>query len=419
MVPSMSLIDRLRPDRSDTAAPAAREPVGWLSAGLAGAWAAGVSLLGLVLLVLVAWAASAQTDATWGEGVRVASQGWLLVHHVELRLPGGGSLSLAPLALSAVPALSCWFAGRRVALGHPDDDLVPDVRSGRPPRVRALVVPVAALSVGYALVTTATAMLASGGGVRPVLWQAVAAGFVLPAVVGGAGALRTGRAAPARAAADLLRLPARLRRCVRPAAMAAFAQVALGSLALVGALVTHHEEVLTLHRSLDPGAVGGAVLTVAQIGVLPNLALYAVAWLAGPGFAVGVGTAVTPAGSTLGLLPAVPVLGAMPAPGPLPALLGAVVLLPVVVGAMAGWFVAARQHAATSPVLDVVTDALTAAALAAGGLTLALALSGGSGGPGLLDAVGPSAWKVGLVLAAELAAGAAAAAWITHRRRRR
>lgn len=413
----MSIIDRLRSDHPETAAPAGREPLGWLSAGLAGLWAAAGSLLGVVLLVLVGWAASAQTGATWGEGVRVAAQGWLLLHHVELRLPGG-SLSLAPLALSAVPAAACWFAGRRVALGYPDDDLVPDVRRGRPPRARALLVPVAAMSAGYALVATATALLASGGGVRPVLWQAVAAGLVLPATVGGAAALRTGRDAPARAAADLLRLPARLRRCLRPALMAAAGLTALGALAVLAALLSRHEQVLTLHRSLDAGAVGGAVLTVGQIGLLPNIVLYAVAWLAGPGFAVGVGTAVTPAGSTLGLLPAVPVLGAVPAPGPLPAVLGAVVVLPVLVGALAGWFVAARQHPATSAALDVVTDAATAAALAAGGLTVALALSAGSGGPGLLDAVGPSAWKAGLVLAAELAAGAAAAAWATHRRRR-
>jgi hypothetical protein len=128
-----------------------------------------------------------------------------------------------------------------------------------------------------------------------------------------------------------------------------------------------------------------------------------------------VGTSVTPAGSTLGLLPLVPVLAAVPPAGALPGVLWGVVLLPVLVGVGTGWFVAARC-ASDVPVRAVVLDALTAAALAAGGLTLALAAAGGSAGPGLLDAVGPSPWKVGLALAAELGAGAGAAAWLVARR---
>jgi hypothetical protein len=61
--------------------------------------------------------------------------------------------------------------------------------------------------------------------------------------------------------------------------------------------------------------------------------------------------------------------------------------------------------------------ALAAAGLAAAVLTVLLALSGGAAGPGALSAVGPSAWKAGLVLAGELALGAGPAAWATHRRR--
>ena len=43
-------------------------------------------------------------------------------------------------------------------------------------------------------------------------------------------------------------------------------------------------------------------------------------------------------------------------------------------------------------------------------------LSAAGRGPGALQTVGASAWRVGLVLAGELGAGAAVAAWITHRR---
>ena len=411
MVASMSLLDRLRPDHVDTA----REPVGAVGAALSGAGAALLSLLGVALPVLLTWAVSPDTAATWGQAVRVSADGWLLLHHVELVVPGG-SVSLPPLGLTVAPALACWWAGRRIAAGHLDDDLVPGVRRGAAPSPRALAVPVAAMAVGYALVLTAVALLARGDGVRPVAWQAPVAGLVLALGAGGAAALRHGRPSPAAAVAEAVRLPARLRRCARPAAMASTSLVALGALAVAGALLVHHDRVLSLHRALDPGVVGGAVLTVAEVGVLPNLVLFAVAWLAGPGFAVGVATSVTPAGSTLGLLPLVPLLGAVPATGALPALTWAVVALPVLVGAGAGWVVARRRPTEASR-LDVVADGLTCAALTAAALAAALAVAGGAAGPGALATVGASGWKVGLVLAAELAAGAGASAWATHRRR--
>lgn len=412
----MSLLDRLRPDRLDT--PGAREPVGWLGAALIGVWAAGLSLLGIGLLLLLAWAASPDTTVTWGQAVRVAALGWLLVHHVTLSVPGG-AVSLAPLALTALPGLACWLAGRRIAAGYLDDDLVPDVRRGGAPEPRALAGPVAAMAGGYTLVLTSAGLLARGDGVRPVVWQAVLAGLLLAVGVGGTSALRHGRPAPAAALAVLLRLPHRVRRCSRPALMAVAALVALGALAVAASLLVHHDRVIALHRALDPGVVGGAVLTITQVGVIPNLVLYAVAWLAGPGFAVGTATSITPAGSSLGLLPLVPVLGAVPATGVLPAVFWGVVALPVLIGAGLGWFVAARRPAGHSSGRDAVADALTSAALASLVLSAALAVSGGAAGPGAMAAVGPSAWKVALVLAAELAAGAATAAWITHRHRAR
>lgn len=410
----MSLLDRLRPDSQDAATP--RRPVGPLGAALTGAWAAALTLLAVALPVLLAWAASSDTRATWAQAVRVAMDGWLLLHHVELTVPGG-SVSVAPLGLSAVPAAGCWFAGRRVAAGHLDHDLVPGVRSGGAPPLRTLVAPLAAMAGGYTVVLTGAALLARGDGVRPVVWQAVIAGVLLATAVGGTSAVRCGRLFPAAVVADALRLPARLRRCARPTAMAVAAILALASLVLTGSLLARHSEVLALQHALDPGVVGGAVLTLAQVGIVPNLVLYAVAWLAGPGFAVGVGTSLTPGGSTLTLPPLVPVLGALPPAGALPAAGWLIVAAPVLVAAAAGWFVAARQHPATARVRDVLVDAVTVAVLAAGVLAVALAAAGGSAGPGLLAAAGGSAWKVGLALAAELTAGAAAGAWLTHRRR--
>ncbi len=58
--------------------------------------------------------------------------------------------------------------------------------------------------------------------------------------------------------------------------------------------------------------VGGAALTIAQLGYLPNLAVFALAWTSGSGFALGVGSHAGPLGTAVGPLPSIPVFAALP-----------------------------------------------------------------------------------------------------------
>lgn len=446
----MSLLDRLRADRPATtadrparaaSAPAqgrrgglvgrldlarehairSHEPQGWLGGVLIGAWSALLSLLAVALPLLLVWATS-RTSTSWGEAVRVATQGWLLVHGVALEV-AGGSLHLLPLGLTALPAYLCWRGGRRLARSVVGPDTV-----GLVGALRSVGAPVAGLAAGYAFVLVVGALLADGGGVRPVWWHAAAVGLALPLVAGGAAGLRTSAAASAAARrrrplamlAEWLRLPARVRRALRPALVGVGALLALGAVLVMLAVLVQHQRVLAVHSALDPGGLGTLVLSLGQLALLPDLALWGVAWFAGPGFAVGVGTAVTPAASTVGVLPLVPVLGALPSPGPLPAIAQAAVVLPVVVGAVVGWrcsrSVGPDDGTSTGVVPSTVLDALIAAVVAAVALTVAVMLSAGSAGPGQLTDVGPSAWRVGLALLGELAAGATVTAWILARR---
>jgi hypothetical protein len=255
--------------------------------------------------------------------------------------------------------------------------------------------------------------------VAPVLWQALLLGPLVPLLGAVPAALRAVGAPVAATLADLLRVPARVRRTARAAGCAMAALVAAGALLVALAVVVHHDRVAALHTALAPGVVGGAVLLLAQAALVPNLAVWGVSYVAGPGFLVGAGSLVTPAASQLTLLPLVPVLGAVPPPGPMPAPLGAVLLLPVLAGAFAGWTLARRGSGDAASLVDLVRDALTAAALAAAGLTALLAVSSGPAGPGVLASVGASPGRAGLALLGELAAGSVAAAWLTHRRRGR
>jgi Family of unknown function (DUF6350) len=408
----MSLLHRLRlPRGTDPPGPGCSSgtdspPVGVVMAGLSGAWTAALGWVSLALPMLLAWAASAQTTATWGQALRVGTDGWLIAHRVQLDVPGG-SIAFAPIGALALPAWLCWRAGRRLGGGSPS------------PRHRALAV--AWFAAGYAAALVLGAALARGDGVRPQAWQALLVGVGLSVGAAGPASLRGAGLPVLAGVADLLRMPARPRRAAGPAA-AMVATLLAGGMALATvSIAAHVGRVLGLYRTLDPGLVGGSVLTLAQLLALPNLALWALAFLAGPGFAVGVGTLISPDGSSLGLLPLVPAFGALPEPGPLPAGWMIVTAVPVLVGAGAGWWMATRQPglssaSAPSSWPQSLADALTAVLLAASVLTVLLALSGGAIGPGRLAAVGPSPWRVGLALAGELAVGAALATGVAYRR---
>ena len=72
----------------------------------------------------------------------------------------------------------------------------------------------------------------------------------------------------------------------------------------------------SLHSALDPGTAGGIALLLAQLAVVPNALVWAASYALGSGFVVGAGSMVAPAGTELGMLPGLPLLGALPAAGP-------------------------------------------------------------------------------------------------------
>ncbi|WP_460447793.1 cell division protein PerM, partial [Angustibacter aerolatus] len=163
----MSLLDRTRTHDHASGVERARaragEATGIVMALLTGLWTAAISWLAIALPVLLVWAASAQTTATWGQATRLATQGWLLLHHVAVDVPGG-RVSVVPLGLSLVPLGLCWLAGRR--MGTAADD------AGG---VASLLTPLAGFAAGYALPVLVAGLVAHGDGVGPAAWQALPA----------------------------------------------------------------------------------------------------------------------------------------------------------------------------------------------------------------------------------------------------
>ncbi|MCW2500371.1 MAG: hypothetical protein JWN87_2047, partial [Frankiales bacterium] len=250
----------------------------------------------------------------------------------------------------------------------------------------------------------------STAAIRPAPVQALVGGAVVAVLGAGSGVLRE-----ARLLSRVQRLPERVRRLAVGVAVATGVLLAAGG-ALVGlSLAVHAGRVTSLASSSAPGLVGGLVLLVSGLLLVPNAVVWGASWVTGPGFALGVGTSVGPFATTLGPVPALPLLGALPSTET-PAWWGAVaLLLPLAGGALAG-LVVARRLDTSAPLTGAWEAALVGPC--AGLVFTALAfLSGGPLGGGRLAAVGPSPWQLGLAVAVEVAVPAAVAAAIVVRRR--
>jgi hypothetical protein len=250
----------------------------------------------------------------------------------------------------------------------------------------------------------------------PSLWQAVTTGFGIAFLAGGLGAARG--LAPWRKLAG--RVPPRT-RSVLLGMVAALAMLAtFGAVLAAASLAIHLGSYKAAVSALNPGIAGSALLLLASLSYLPNSIIWAIAYMLGPGFAFGVGTAVSPSGSALGAVPAFPMLAAVPVGvrAAFPPWLGFFVLvLPYLAGALAGLMtvrIAPTPTLEAAPLWGLLTGSLTAAVIG-----FAAKLSGGPLGAGRLASVGPAGGEVGLVAVLEIGVTAAlvagAANWLILR----
>lgn len=269
----------------------------------AGSWllAAGgalvIALAGWVLvagLSVVGWVTS--EPGTLGEALLVGTELWLLAN-------GGGTqaggLSLVPEGISLVPwgfvlviaflVLRCaGFAARHLPRG-----------SGSAVLTVAVV-----MAVAYLAPLMATALLLG----HPL--PAVRGAAVMAPVLAAAAAYGAGRAIGYR---PLDRLPAWSRSIPAAVLAAQLVMVATGAAALTTAAVQNLARIERLVSALDGGVAGNVALLALQLAFAPNLIVWAASYALGAGFSLGSTSLVAPAGTELGVLPAVPLFGALPA----------------------------------------------------------------------------------------------------------
>ncbi|MFI2755165.1 DUF6350 family protein [Cellulomonas sp. P22] len=379
----------------------------WVTGLLAGVQGAVLSLLVVVLPAVTAYVVTSadpsNAGTTWTDAARVGAGLWLLGHGVPLGV-GDGVVTLVPLGITCLALFTCGTSARRSGYATP--------------------VGLGAGVGGYAVLTAAIALC-----VRASVAD-VALALLGGAAVSGAG-LAAGLAR--RSDATLLRTFRALRsRVVPPVRTGAGAGlVALSGLVAVAAAVvvawvlTGRSEISEVVRALDLDVVGGGVLALAQLGLVPNLVVWALAWVVGAGFQVGTGSMFTPTEVVAGPLPAVPLLGALPQPGSEGGVLAAAPLLVVVAGLVAGWWL--HRRLPTDRWVDPLVAGVVAALVAGVGAALLVAAASGGVGPGRMAEVGASTLAVGLrtgagvlvgVLAVTLPGDAAFRGWCADVARR-
>jgi hypothetical protein len=317
---------------------------------------------------------------------------------------GEVTLSLAPLGVTLVALLLTARSARRLL------DRTERVAPGtRWPRLLVREI-VPGFVLGYASVALVAWLLTLAGPVRP-RFAAVLGALAVPLLALAWALLRRYVAGEETGVVGhwLDRLPRWLPRAVPPGVRGAGLLLGIGVVLVVVMVVARWSTVSGLHAAVNAGAVGGVVLTAGQLLLLPNLAVWGLAWLAGTGFQIAEGGTVTLAGAHPGLMPMVPVLGALPSDGTWSGWLLCLLSVPVLAGGGIGWL-GCRSLARLSSWRTKLASALTAAVTSAAALTVLAALGSGAVGVERLDAVGTRPWLFGVALLGELVAGAAA--WV-------
>ena len=264
-------------------------------------------------------------------------------------------------------------------------------------------------------VLTAAAVAALSGPADSRTWPAVLGVGVIGALVVVRSLRRAGRL-PVGLVDRWSRRPPWVDPALVLARTTASALAVVACLVVLAALIGGAGRMSRLHDALSAGgivAVAGLILL--QLGWVPTVVVWALSWVAGPGFAVGRGTTFSPDHVQAGAVPVLPLLGLLPA-GPLGgegSRLGLYLPLVVTVAALVVVWVRRRELAGLTLGRAVIA-ALAAAGLVGVGTAVACAAASGPIGPGRLARTGPFTVVTALLVLVEVGVGLVAGALVTH-----
>jgi hypothetical protein len=354
-------------------------------------------LAGLGLAVVVVQTLDPSGGLSFGGSTALAGRLWLLAQGGELRLESG-PLVLAPLLLTLGIAWGLSRAGRGV--------------------VRAQDVTGTSAAVRTSGVLIATHLLL--GLLLAVVLDATTGGIGLPRTAAGVAVLAllsvgwgVGRESGLLDRV-LNRLPGAPRPLLRGVLTGLLAAMAMCTAVIAVALVSDAAGYAALSGSLGGAGAGAAGLLGLGVLLLPNAALAVLGLAAGPGFFIGAGTLVSVHGVTLGAVPALPLLAALPDTQAVPLIAFVSQAVPVLAGLVAGstvgrWFTDDDGGSVVAGLTGLLAGVLLGAV--SGALVW---VAGGSLGDGDLAEVGAPAVATAIAVAAQSGIAAALAAAVAR-----
>lgn len=327
-----------------------------------------VVLLPIAFLSLIAWATAGSTNGNTSDPIRAAIWLWLGAHHLAFQLTistgaATGWLTYLPLGALIFPILAIRSGFKR-SIERLDNDYQSVALA------RTLFISL------YTVITAVIALLVTTDGVKPV-W------YLTPLVIIPITTLSVLSAERRKFSSQPIFFASRIL-----AALLGFAFLALGI-----SLLLNFATVKNLTQVLEPGILGGLLLLILNVLYLPNAAVATIGYFAGPGFAIGNGTIISPLSYLVPEIPALPLLGALPT-GRFPLALIAVLIFIVAGVALTSWTLNQRPEVLWQT-FTLVLIAIAFLSWAASGSLMTQALS----------AVGVSIWKVTLAIGLEMAIG--------------
>lgn len=395
----------------------------WLQGALEFLQCAFLSALAVVVPMLAVWFSHGFADRSLDSLLRMCGQIWLLIHGVPLHLniPAGetspevltGNMALVPLGLTLIPFFLAWRSGRRIARASYTDQLWQGI---------------AGALVAYLLVGLVTGFSVP----TEEVGVSLPAAALIPLIAAGAGVV-TGVRREAGSWARLIGVDTAawianasqhsrwagsyVWSAIRAGLVGYVAAFGLAAIVLAVDLAMHWVEISNVYQQLQPGPVGGSLLTIGQLGLIPNLGAWTLAWISGGGITLGIGSTLSPLQTTVGPLPAIPVFGALPTGALDSAWL--FMLVPVLAGIFAGWWFLREGENHLDDWLSIklrlrwlsLSLSTVLLGLFVGGVAALVSalvgwLASASLGIGRLTELGPNIWITALFLTAEIGIGA-------------
>lgn len=339
------------------------------------------SYIPIALLVLMAWATAGSESGVLSDALRGGIWIWLGVHHVTFSLalpPSGlpGSLSFIPLGALLFPIIIFRGCLRRLR----------EELSGAQFRQSMF-----ALGICYGGLLVIFSFTIKSDSISP-RWYLAPISIILLLAISNLSQLPYLRRQPAKR--DVFSY-----QVIRILSIVLGSVLGISLLFFAASLILHFSVLKNLVTVLQPGIFGGLLLVILVIATIPNIAVSALAYLLGPGFAVGSGTLVNPAIHRIGEIPAFPLLAAIPtAPNK-------IFFIGALLGVGAGFLIAflmQKSERADDPVAMPIVVVLSAAILA-----FINFFSNGTLLGERLSVVGPSLWIFPLIYLLEAGIGAA------------